>query len=135
MLNMASGSRAMIESVSMRQTLRSAGADTSATFGAVDGTSRSVELLLSIDRAAPATLGEQIEDQLRTAIRSGALRPGAQVPSTRDLARQLGVSRRIVVEVYAQLEAGGYLILRQGARPRVKEGAAVASAAHTEAVP
>src|SRR3954467_7555832 len=119
MLNIASGSRATIESVSMRQTLRSAGADTSATFGAVDGTSRSVELLLSIDRTAPATLGAQIEGQLRTAIRGGALRLGAEIPSTRDLARQLGISRRVAVEAYAQLAAEGYLSIRQGARPRV----------------
>jgi GntR family transcriptional regulator/MocR family aminotransferase len=47
------------------------------------------------------------------------LRPGAGLPSTRDLARQIGVSRRIVVDAYAQLAAEGYLSLRQGARPRV----------------
>ena len=57
----------------------------------------------------------------------GALRPGARVPSTRDLARQLGVSRRVVVDAYAQLAAEGYLSLRQGARPRVSDAAAVAS--------
>jgi GntR family transcriptional regulator/MocR family aminotransferase len=90
---------------------------------AVDGTSRSVELLLSVDRAASATLGAQIEDQVRTAIRGGALRPDAQLPSTRDLARQLGISRRVVVEAYAQLAAEGYLRMRQGARPRVAESA------------
>ena len=94
----------------------------------MDETSQPIELLLSVSREGRGTLGSQIEDQLRSAIRTGALREGAQVPSTRDLARQLGVSRRIVVEVYAQLAAEGYLILRQGARPRVKEGAAAASA-------
>ena len=41
------------------------------------------------------------------------------MPSTRDLARQLDVSRRLVVDAYAQLAAEGYLTLRQGARPRV----------------
>ena len=56
------------------------------------------------------------------AIRTGALRPGAQVPSTRDLARQLSISRRVAVEAYAQLAAEGYLSLRQGARPaRVRD--------------
>ena len=78
--------------------LRSTGADTSASFDAVDGTSHSVELLLAVDRDGPHTLGAQIEEQLRGAIRSGALRPGAQVPSTRDLARQLGISRRVAVD-------------------------------------
>ena len=119
MLNMASGRRATIESVSMRAMLRSTGADTSATFGAVDGTSHSVELLLSVDRDGPHTLGAQIEEQLRAAIRAGALRPDAEIPSTRDLARQLGISRRVAVEAYAQLAAEGYLSMRQGARPRV----------------
>ncbi len=133
MLNMASGRRATIESVSMLAMLRSTGADTSATFRAVDGTSHSVELLLSIDRDGPHTLGAQIEEQLRGAIRTGALRPGAQVPSTRDLARQLGISRRVAVEAYSQLAAEGYLRLRQGARPRVSETAAAAADAHEHA--
>jgi GntR family transcriptional regulator/MocR family aminotransferase len=76
-------------------------------------------------------LGGQIEDQLRGAIRNGALRPGVRVPSTRDLARQLGVSRRVVVDAYAQLAAEGYVSLRQGARPSVSESAAVAGARRT----
>ncbi len=93
---------------------------------ALDGTSQPIELLLSVSRDGSRTLGAQIEDQLRWAIRGGALRRGAGVPSTRDLARQIGVSRRVVVDAYAQLAAEGYLSLRQGARPRVSEAAAVA---------
>jgi GntR family transcriptional regulator / MocR family aminotransferase len=64
---------------------------------AVDETSQPLELLLSVSRDNPRALGAQIEDQLRETIRDGALRPGSRVPSTRDLARQLGVSRRVVV--------------------------------------
>jgi GntR family transcriptional regulator / MocR family aminotransferase len=96
---------------------------------AVDETSQPIELLVSVSREAPRTLGAQIEDQFRRAIREGALRPGARVPSTRDLARQLGVSRRIAVDAYAQLAAEGYLALRQGARPQVSETAALAGEA------
>ncbi len=84
-----------------------------------DETSQPIELLLTVSRDRPGTLGAQIEQQLRSAIRDGALRPGARIPSTRDLARQLSVSRRIAVDAYAQLAAEGYLSLRQGARPRV----------------
>src|ERR1700728_3770466 len=91
---------------------------------ALDETSQPLELLLSVSRDSSRTLGAQIEEQLRQTIRDGALRPGARVPSTRDLARQLGVSRRVVVDAYAQLGAGGYLTLRQGARPQVSETAA-----------
>ena len=102
---------------------------------ALDETSQPIELLLSVSRDGSRTLGAQIEDQLRRAIRDRALRPGAGVPSTRDLARQLGVSRRVVVDAYAQLAAEGYLSLRQGARPRVSDAAAVASEARAVAAP
>ena len=89
-------------------------------LSALNETSQPVELLLSVSRG-DGTLGAQIEEQLRRAIRQGALRAGTPVPSTRDLARQLGVSRRVVVDAYAQLAAEGYLHLRQGARPRVRD--------------
>ncbi len=85
----------------------------------MNDTSQPVDVLVSVDRSGRATLGAQIEDQLRHAIRTGALHTAAQVPSTRDLARQLGISRRVVVDAYAQLAAEGYLTLRQGARPQV----------------
>ena len=99
----------------------------------VDETSQPIELLLSVRRDGARTLQSQIEDRLRAAIRDGALRPGARVPSTRDLARQIGVSRRVVVDAYAQLAAEGYLTLRQGARPRVS--AAAAASGPTSAAP
>ncbi len=91
---------------------------------AIKETSQPVELLVAVDRDGSRTLGAQIEDQLRRAIRDGALRPGTTLPSTRDLARQITVSRRVVVDAYAQLAAEGYVSLRQGARPCVL-GAAV----------
>jgi GntR family transcriptional regulator/MocR family aminotransferase len=91
---------------------------------ALEETSQPFELLLSVRRGDGRTLGSQIEHGFRAAIRDGALRPGARVPSTRDLANQLGVSRRVVIDAYAQLAAEGYLTMRQGARPRVSEAAA-----------
>jgi GntR family transcriptional regulator/MocR family aminotransferase len=90
-------------------------------------TSQPVELLLSVRYGGSRTLAAQIEHQLRCLIRDGALRPGARVPSTRDLARQLGVSRRVAVDAYAQLSAEGYLTLRQGARTLVADVATAAS--------
>src|SRR5689334_22474922 len=91
--------------------------------------SQPVELLLSVSREAPGTLGAQIEGQLRHRIREGALRAGTTLPSTRDLARQLGISRRVVVDAYGQLTAEGYLSVRQGARPQVAEPAVGAAPA------
>jgi len=84
-------------------------------------TSRPAEILLTIDRTTGESLSAQIERQLRDAVRNGALRPGAAVPSMRDLARDLGVSRPTVMEAYAQLAAEGYLALRQGAGPKVAD--------------
>ena len=72
---------------------------------------------------------------MRRAIRAGALKSGARLPSTRDLARQLGVSRRVAVDSYAQLAAEGYVVLRQGARPHVSDAAAMASARPRAAAP
>jgi GntR family transcriptional regulator / MocR family aminotransferase len=89
-------------------------------------TSQPIDLLLAVQRNDPRTLGAQIEDQLRGSIRSGTLRPQSEIPSTRDLARQLGISRRVVIDAYGQLAAEGYLSLRQGARPRVSGSAAPA---------
>jgi GntR family transcriptional regulator / MocR family aminotransferase len=80
------------------------------------------ELLLRLDRRG-AALRAQLEDQLRDAVRCGRLGPGAALPSSRALARELGVSRGVVVEAYAQLAAEGYLVARQGAPTRVSEAA------------
>ncbi|HEV2815173.1 MAG TPA: winged helix-turn-helix domain-containing protein, partial [Solirubrobacteraceae bacterium] len=67
-----------------------------------------LDVLLPLDRGA-GRLHRQIERGLRDAIREGRLVPGAAVPSTRAIARELGVSRGVVTEAYAQLVAEGYL--------------------------
>ena len=84
--------------------------------------SGSLDLLLGLDRDR-GRLRAQLEDQLRDAVRAGRLGPGAALPSSRALARELGVSRGVVVEAYAQLAAEGYLVARQGAPTRVSEAA------------
>ncbi len=58
---------------------------------------------------------------MREAVRAGRLAAGAQLPPTRTLAADLGVSRRLVVEAYAQLLAEGYLAARRGAGTFVAE--------------
>jgi GntR family transcriptional regulator / MocR family aminotransferase len=72
-----------------------------------------------LDRQAAEPLAAQLERELRSAVRSGRLRPGTPLPSTRSLARQLDVSRGLVVGAYSQLRAEGYLVFSQGAPPRV----------------
>ena len=51
----------------------------------MDQTSQPIDVLLSVTRNGSRTLAAQIEDQLRRAIRKGALKAGARIPSTRTL--------------------------------------------------
>jgi GntR family transcriptional regulator / MocR family aminotransferase len=66
-------------------------------------------LAVNLDRRSRIPLQRQIYDQLRSAILSGTFSPGARVPSTRDLATDLGVSRNTVAGAFDQLLAEGYL--------------------------
>ncbi len=66
-------------------------------------------------------LFRQIYLGLRRAILSGTLRAGERIPSTRDLADQLGVSRTIVVLAYDQLSAEGFVTGRGGSGSYVAE--------------
>jgi GntR family transcriptional regulator / MocR family aminotransferase len=72
------------------------------------------ELLLTLDRDS-IRKGSQLRLALRRAIAEGVLQPGTRLPSTRGLATDLGVSRGLVVEVYEQLAAEGWLTARHGA--------------------
>src|SRR4030088_2476647 len=69
-------------------------------------------------------LRAQLEDGLREAVRSGRLAARARLPATRTLASDLGVSRRLVVDAYAQRLAEGYLVARPGGGTYVAEAAA-----------
>jgi GntR family transcriptional regulator / MocR family aminotransferase len=55
-----------------------------------------------------------VEVELRRAIRDGRLTPGTRLPSSRDLAAQLGMARGTVTSAYTQLVAEGYLTTRRG---------------------
>ncbi len=99
------------------------------------GTTSISELLLELDRSARVPLRAQLEDALREAVRSGRLPAHARLPASRVLASDLGVSRRLVVDAYAQLLAEGYLVARAGAGTYVAEAAASASAPAAVAPP
>jgi GntR family transcriptional regulator/MocR family aminotransferase len=86
---------------------------------AISGTSSAPELLLTLDRATAEPLHRQLCDGLRAAIRTGRLTPQTRMPSTRVLAADLGVSRRLVVDAYSQLVAEGFLLSRHGSGTRV----------------
>jgi len=67
-----------------------------------------------LDRASRTPLTRQIFMQVRSAVLSGAFRPGALLPSSRAMASKLGVARESVVLAYEHLLAEGYVESRRG---------------------
>jgi len=61
----------------------------------------------------------QLEDQLRNAVHAGILQPGEKLPSTRGLAKLIGVARNTVATAFDQLVAEGYLVAEVGSGTRV----------------
>jgi GntR family transcriptional regulator / MocR family aminotransferase len=96
------------------------------SYVAETGTSYGPELLV---RLRGGRRRAQLEDRLRELVRDGTLTAGSRMPSSRALAGDLGVSRRLVVDAYGQLLAEGYLVARQGA------GTYVAAAGAAQAPP
>jgi GntR family transcriptional regulator/MocR family aminotransferase len=80
---------------------------------------RTSELLVTLSDDGSGPLHGQLEQELRTAIRTGRLAADSALPSTRALAAQLGVSRGVVVEAYEQLVAEGYLTGHERSATRV----------------
>jgi len=85
------------------------------------------ELLLRLDRGSGQPLRSQLEAALREAIRSGRLQDGERLPSSRELARELGTSRGLVQECYSQLLSEGYLTSQIGSATRIAAGACPAA--------
>ena len=83
--------------------------------------------LPTINRTADEPIRRQIYGQLRAQILSGKIAAGEALPSTRQLAEELTVSRSTVVEAYDMLLAEGFLTSRQGAQTVVAEGLAMES--------
>jgi GntR family transcriptional regulator/MocR family aminotransferase len=72
-------------------------------------------LLQRIDRSAGKPVNRQLYQVIREAILSHDMPGGLQLPSTRDLARELRMSRNTVTYAYEQLAAEGYVETRVGA--------------------
>src|SRR5882724_7510529 len=71
--------------------------------------------VIAVDRKAGKPLHKQIYDAYRAMIVGSTLRVGQQIPSTRALATELGISRIPVLSAYSQLLAEGYFEARVGA--------------------
>lgn len=74
-----------------------------------------------IDPRSAVPLYAQIAGRLKVAIAAGELRPGAGLPSVRQLAGQLRINPATVVQAYRDLELEGFVEMRQGAGTFVRE--------------
>lgn len=70
------------------------------------------EITFALDHDSPPGLQHQLRQKLMDAIYRGVLPPGSKLPSSRNLATRLGVSRNTVTLVYAALIADGHLASR-----------------------
>ena len=68
----------------------------------------------------PGPLHARLAGALRSAIRDGRLRPDSALPPSRALAAELGCSRWVVTQAYAELVTAGYLEARTGSGTRVR---------------
>lgn len=78
---------------------------------------------LRVDLDAPTPVYEQIRAQLAALVAVGSLLPGARLPASRDLARDLGVAVGTVQRAYRELEASGVVHSRRRTGTVVAEGA------------
>lgn len=75
---------------------------------------RTRPLLVQIATGDTRPISRQIVDAVRLQIATGELAAGAQVPSVRGLAQQLGINANTVAKAYAELAAEGWLESRHG---------------------
>ena len=76
-------------------------------------------MLLHVDEKNGRPIYSQLVAQVKELIRKGALRPGDELPSVRDLASALGINLHTAHRAYQVLRDEGVIVLRLGRRPRV----------------
>ena len=76
-----------------------------------------IQEALNLQLAEPdaRTLGQRLYDALRGGIQQGRLPPGSALPSSRQLATELGIGRNTVLSAVDRLVAEGFLVSRPGA--------------------
>ena len=88
--------------------------------------------MIELDRQSATPVSEQLAEQLRYLIATGAHRPGEVMPSTREMGRRLELSFHTVRKAYHALEAEGLLEAKQGSGFRVKQRTALPPAERIE---
>ncbi|WP_428034145.1 PLP-dependent aminotransferase family protein [Amphritea sp.] len=65
-----------------------------------------------LEEPSGKTLHSKLLNKLTTDIKEGRIAPGSLLPGTRSLAKQLGINRKTVQQVYEELEVQGWLVSR-----------------------
>ena len=71
-------------------------------------------MFVRIEKGSAVSITRQLADQIRALCLAGSLKPGDQLPSVRQLARELAVNQNTVLRVYERLSAEGWLDMRHG---------------------
>lgn len=66
--------------------------------------------MININFRAPTPIWEQVRDNFRALILSGALPEGYRMPSVRELASSLAINPNTIQRAYRELEAEGYTV-------------------------
>jgi len=78
-------------------------------------------VLIYLDDRDPRPIYGQVVAQIKEQVASGALAPGEELPSVRDLADSLGINLHTVHRAYQKLRDEGVISLRLGRRAKVSE--------------
>ena len=81
-------------------------------------------LYIDINRNSDRSLSDQIYQYIKESIFRGSLQSREKLPSSRELAKFLNISRNVVIESYEQLMAEGYIYSKNGSGTFVCEGLA-----------
>jgi GntR family transcriptional regulator len=71
-------------------------------------------LFIALSPSHPDPMYKQVTDQIKNAIASGDMKPGAKLPSIRELSEGLKISAITIKRAYLDLETEGYILTRAG---------------------
>ena len=68
-----------------------------------------IQIPVTVDRESRVTIQDQLVEGIRTLMLNESLKTDMRMPSTRELSKQLGISRNSVKYAYCDLMDQGYL--------------------------
>ena len=81
-----------------------------------------MDISFQIDQKSGIPIYIQIMDQVKHLLATGALQPGQQLPTIRELAVNLTINLHTVAHAYAELEREGFLTIQRGRGTFITDG-------------